>query len=110
MIVPPSKKIFISTSLVVTAVLLSLILGQVAVRLIEDASAGKESMAGIGDAGEQVDGFHRQSIALGVGYGVTWVLINSRTVVFVTGVYQSCKDTEMLMALNRADDPTDGNL
>ncbi len=99
----PSKKVFIGTSLVLTAVLLQVILGLVASRLMGSVAAGIESAGTMENVDGVLDGIHRQSITLFVGYGLTWVLTLSGIVLFVIGVYQNCRATEILLASTRSE-------
>ena len=101
---PPSKKIFVGSSLVLSAVLLQVILGLVANRLMGDISSSVQAAGTMENVEAALDGVHRQSIVLIVGVGVVWLLIASGVILFVIGAYQNCKTTESLLARGRQEE------
>jgi len=92
----PSKKVFVGSSLVITAVSVQVILGFVANRMIGKISAGVETSAASDKWNGTLDEVHRQSMVLFAGFGLVWVLMVSGLFLFVIGVYQNCRATEEL--------------
>ncbi|MDB4143096.1 hypothetical protein N9821_01900 [Akkermansiaceae bacterium] len=101
--IPPSKKIFIGSSLVVSAIVLQLMLQFVAMRSLGDLSDGMELVGSMENMDEKLDGIHRQVTTMAVGFGIAWILIVAGLTFFVLGVYQNCKATERLLASSEAD-------
>ena len=97
----PSKKVFVGSSLVITAVSLQVILGFVANQLIGKISAGVESVGASDKWNGTLDEVHRQSMVLIAGFGVVWLLMVSGLFLFVIGVYQNCRATEELVSRSR---------
>ncbi|MDA7538573.1 hypothetical protein N9999_01945 [bacterium] len=96
--IPPSKKIFIGSSLVVSAIVLQMMLQFVAMRSLGDLSDGMEISGSMENVDERLDGIHRQVSTMAVGFGLASVLTAVGLIFFVVGVYQNCKATERLVA------------
>lgn len=101
---PPSRKIFVGSSLVLSAVLLQVILGIFANRLMGDISSSVQTAGTMDNVDSALDGLHSQSIVLFAGVGVVWLLIASGVILFMIGAYQNCKTTESLLARSRQEE------
>ncbi|MFT4177091.1 MAG: hypothetical protein QM627_10600 [Luteolibacter sp.] len=104
----PSKKVFIGTSLIATAVLLQIITGLIINQLLTRST---QLIANVETANVDAlaDEVHSNSIFVFIGSSLYVLMILAGLMLFVLGVYQNCKATESLLSANRRSDTPVGS-
>ncbi|RYD33299.1 MAG: hypothetical protein EOP86_13735 [Verrucomicrobiaceae bacterium] len=97
MILPPSKKIFIGSSSVLTGVVLQMVLSWLYGLSLEAVQSGRAANgANPGDIDRKLEQLHQQ-MTIGVnGLTASWIFLIVGIILLLTGVYQNARATEAL--------------